>query len=312
MKGFETVKAERQKLIEEILKKTQEYYKRGKVATYIPALSAACPKEVGIYLKEIEGETYSAGSFDRKFTLQSISKVMSLILAMIDNGKEMVIEKIGVEPTSQPFDAIGKTVHNPMQNAGAILTTSLIKGKDVEEKFERLLSITRKFSGNQNLNVNEDVYISEKNTGNMNKAIAYYLKAVGLLEEKVEDSLEIYFRQCSIEVSCKDLANIATVLAAGGMKPGTNQRLISNDTVTAVLAVMTTCGLYNGSGKFLVDVGIPSKSGVSGGLMAVVPGKMGIGIYSPALDDKGNSVVGIKTLEELSRSLGLNIFNAEI
>lgn len=311
MKEFETAKINGQEILEKIIEKTQRYHKKGKVATYIPALSAACPKEVGVFLKEIKGKTYYAGSYNKKFTLQSISKIMSLILAMIDNGKDVVIEKVGAEPTSEPFNAINKTIYNPMQNAGAILTTSLIKGKNGEEKLHRLLDITRTVSDNEKLKVNKEVYISEKNTGNMNKAIAYHLKAIGLLEEDVENTLDAYFKQCSIEVTCKDLANIAAVLAAGGKEPETSQRLLSSDIVTTVLAIMTTCGLYNGSGKFLVDVGIPAKSGVSGGIMAVVPGKMGIGIYSPALDDKGNSIVGIKILEELSKTLELNIFNTK-
>lgn len=306
---MEQLKIRRQRLLAEILEKNRWYYKRGKVASYIPALSKACPKEVGIVIKEINGDIYSAGSFNKKFTLQSISKVISLVLAIMDNGEDIVIEKVGAQPTSEPFNAIGKNVYNPMQNAGAILTTSLIKGKDASEKLERILSITRKLSGNGNLNVNEDVYISEKNTGNTNKAIAYYLKSVGLLEANVGDLLKVYFKQCSIEVTCEDLASIAAVLANGGKDPNTNRRLIQKDVVTTVLAIMTTCGLYNGSGKFLVNAGVPAKSGVSGGIMAVVPGKMGIGVYSPALDKNGNSIVGMKILEELSKSLKLNIFS---
>lgn len=301
-------KIKHQELLERILKKNQCYYKKGKVATYIPALSKAFPEEVGIFIKEVNGNTYSAGSFNKKFTLQSISKVISLILAMMDNGRDVVVQKVGVEPTSEPFNAIGKA-QNPMQNSGAILTTSLIKGNNALDKIERLLNITRELSDNKHLKINEDIYISEKNTGNMNKAIAYYLKAMGLLEIKVEDALDVYFKQCSIEVTCKDLANIAAILANNGRDLKTGKSLVTKDIVTSVLAIMTTCGLYNGSGKFLVNVGIPAKSGVSGGIMAVVPGKMGIGVYSPALDENGNSVVGMKILEELSKSLKLNIFS---
>ena len=294
--------------LEHLINSTLKYAYRGKVATYIPALGVADPKETGIFIKDVKSQEYYAGSYNKKFTLQSISKVLSLIIAILDNGKDEVFSRVGTQPTDKPFNAITDEIHNPMLNEGAIIVTSMINGKTKEDKLERLLDFFRKLSGNENLSVNEDIYISENNTGDMNKAIGYYLKANGKLEGKVEEVLDVYFKQCSIEVTCKDLASIALVLASGGVESKTNKRLIPNDVVSAVLAIMATCGLYNGSGRFLADVGIPAKSGVSGGIMAVVPGEMGIGIYNPTLDDKGNSIVGIKILEELSKSLELNLF----
>ena len=185
---------------------------------------------------------------------------------------------------------------------------ALIKGNTYEEKFHRLLSLTRQLAGDPSIDIDEAVYLSEKATGNKNRALAYLLKTHGLLAGEVEDVLDCYFRACSISVNCQDLARIAFVLANHGPLPQTAKQPYPAHYATYVNAVMMTCGMYDGSGNFAINVGVPAKSGVGGGIMAVVPGFMGIGIFSPALDSKGNSVAGIRALELLSRRLQLSVF----
>ena len=185
---------------------------------------------------------------------------------------------------------------------------SLIKGKDYEERFQRLLELTRTLAGDPEIQLDENVYLSEKRTGNKNRALAFLLKTYGLLQDDVEEVLDCYFRACSIKVSCKDLANIAYVLASRGKMPGTEERVFPSRYAHYVNAILMTCGMYDGSGDFAIKVGVPAKSGVGGGIMAAVPTRMGIGIFSPGLDDKGNSLAGIKVLEQLSKRMYLSIF----
>ena len=194
-----------------------------------------------------------------------------------------------------------------MINAGAIALSTLIAGESFEEKFSRLLALMRRLAADPTLSVNEAVYLSEKSTGNKNRALAYMLKAYGMIDCDIEDVLDLYFKACSIEVTCKDLANIAYVLANHGVAPS-GERLLPREYARYVNAIMAICGMYDGSGDFALKVGVPAKSGVGGGIMAAVPQKMGIGIFSPALDKKGNSVAGIKALELLSQKLELSIF----
>lgn len=304
-----------QELLDKIIETNKELTQYGKVANYIPALRKANPSYLGIAVKDCEGRLYCSGDYKQKFTLQSISKIVSLILAILDNGEEEVFKKVGMEPTGDPFNSIVKleTIMpskplNPMINAGAIAVTSLIKGKDPDEKFQRLLKFFKKISGNNELNINEEVYLSEKTTGDRNRALTYFMKDVGIIEGDVEEVLDIYFKQCSIEVDCIDVANIGLFLANGGRIPETGERVISEYIARIVKTFMVTCGMYNASGEFAIKVGIPAKSGVGGGIMAVVPHKMGIGVFGPALDEKGNSIAGYGVLEALSKELDLSIF----
>ncbi|MBQ1281206.1 MAG: glutaminase A, partial [Oscillospiraceae bacterium] len=221
---------------------------------------------------------------------------------------------IGVESTGKPFDAINisdQTIHsenlNPMVNMGAIALCSLIHGKDADERFSRLLDLTRKLAGNPAIGMDEAVYLSEKQTGNKNRALAFLLKSYGLMEGDVESVVDCYFRACSISVNCCDLARIGYVFANRGKLPQTDERVFTGRYATYVNAVLMTCGMYDGSGNFAVDVGVPAKSGVGGGIMAVVPTRMGIGIFSPALDSKGNSKAGIHALDQLSKRLYLSV-----
>lgn len=237
------------------------------------------------------------------------------MLAIIDNGVDYVFSKIGMEPTEAAFNSIINLENNndqkpinPMINAGAIATVSLITGDTAEEKFKRILKFTRKITGNTDININEGVYESEKATGDRNRSLAYFMKSTGVIEGDVEDVLDVYFRQCSIEVNCRDIARIGALLANAGVIISNNERVISREATRIIKTIMVTCGMYDGSGNFAVHIGIPAKSGVGGGIMAAVPRRMGVGVIGPSLDGKGNSIGGIKVLEELSRELDLSIF----
>jgi len=233
----------------------------------------------------------------------------------MDNGESKVFERVGMEPTGDSFNSIVdlelKNIHkpfNPMINAGAIATTSLLAGNSPKEKTERILSLARKLSDNPSIKINEDVYLSEKLTGDRNRSIAYFMKSFNVIEGSVEDILDVYFKQCSIEVTCRDIANIGCVLANDGVSVRTGETIVPKHICRITKTIMSTCGLYDASGEFAVHIGIPAKSGVGGGIMAAVPRKMGIGVYGPALDEKGNSIAGIQILKELSEKLDLDIY----
>ncbi len=304
-----------EKLLSSILEKNKSLTNRGKVADYIPALKKANPNDLGIYIFDVKGNVYKAGDYKKKFTIQSISKVVALALALIDWGEDVVFNKIGVEATDDCFDTLYKLdmphidkPANPMINSGAIAVTSLIKGSNYEEKFQRLMEFFKKITLNDHLVVDEEVYLSEKKTGDKNRAMAYLMKNKGIIEGDVEAILDMYFRQCSIKVDCEDIGNIAQVIARDGETLGTEERLMPKKVARIVRTIMATCGMYNASGQFALDVGFPAKSGVGGGIMGVVPNKMGIGVYSPALDSNGNSVAGIGMLRDLSKKLDLGIY----
>lgn len=303
------------KVLESIIEANRILTKQGKVANYIPELSKANIDTLGIYVVTLNGEEYFAGDYKCKFTMQSISKVITLMLALLDNGTEKVFEKMGVEPTADAFNSIIKLETkidqkplNPMINAGAIATASLIKGSSAEECFSRILEFTRKITGNPYIDINRDVYESEKLTADRNRALAYFMKGAGVLEGNVEDALQVYFKQCSMEVTCKDIARIGAMIANDGVECISGETIVSREIARLIKTIMTTCGMYDASGQFAVDIGIPSKSGVGGGILSAVPRRMGIGVIGPSLDIRGNSLAGIKVLQELSRELDLSIF----
>lgn len=303
------------KLLESLVKKNKDSVLEGMVASYIPELAKADKEDLGICIVTLNGEVYKAGKSDKKFTIQSISKVISLMLAILDNGKYNVFERVGVEPTGDSFNSIvsleiknKNKPYNPMVNSGAIVTTSLIAGNTKEEKFNRLLEFTKKVTGNTDITVNEEVYKSELETGDRNRALGYVLKSSGFLDGDVEDTLDVYFRQCSMEITTEDLARFGAMLANDGVLPWNNERVISREVCRIVKTIMVTCGMYDDSGKFAVHIGIPAKSGVGGGIMASVPRRMGIGVYGPALDKKGNSIGGRNILHDLSDEMDLSIF----
>lgn len=304
-----------EELLERLLEECRPAAREGRVADYIPELAKGDPEALGIYIIGSEGKRSWAGDCRQPFTIQSIVKPILLLQALLDNGAEFVMSRVGVEATGKPFDAINSGDQhldsgniNPMVNMGAIVMCSLIHGGDYEERFSRLLDLTRKLAGDRELGVDEAVYHSEKSHGSKNRALAYLLKSHGLLDGDVEEVLDCYFRACSIQVDCRALAHIASVLSNRGRLPVSGQKVFPSTLSRYVNAIMLTCGMYDGSGEFAIRVGVPAKSGVSGGIMAVVPTRMGIGIYSPALDAKGNSLAGIHLLEKLSRELYLSVF----
>ena len=305
-------------LLDRILDECREYTNKGCVASYIPELSRADKNNIAVSVLSSDGkETISSGECEVCFTIQSVVKPIILLLALGDNGEERVRQLVGVEATGKPFDAFNYSDRaltreniNPMINTGAIALCTLISGDTYEDKFERLLAFTRIMADNPTLELDERVYLSERATGHKNRALAYMLKAYGMVSDDAEDILEVYFKACSINVTSRDLAAIAYVLAMGG-RNRRGEQIISPDFARYINAVLVTSGMYDGSGEFAVKVGIPAKSGVGGGIMAVVPGKMGIGIYSPALDSKGNSVAGVEMLGKLSRVMKLSIFGGE-
>lgn len=304
-----------EELLEQLLEECRHYTSQGKLADYIPELTKGNVNDLGIYVVRSDGRCCQAGNYNKEFTIQSIVKPILLLLALMDNGVEYVRSQIGVEATGKPFDAINVTDQqllsdhlNPMVNMGAIAMCTLVKGHDYQERFQRLLDMTRLLAGNPNIEVDEAVYLSEKRTGNKNRALAFLLKSYGIIQDDVEEVLDCYFRACSIKVSCKDLAHIGYVLANRGKAPQTDERVFPSQYAHYVNAILMTCGMYDGSGDFAVKVGVPAKSGVGGGIMAVVPTQMGIGIFSPGLDSKGNSLAGIKVLEQLSQRMYLSIF----
>lgn len=296
-------------LLRRLIRDNRELTERGNVARYIPQLSKADPATLGVAVCDLQGQFSLAGDTDTRFTLQSVSKPFALALALIDNGPDEVFNHIGMEPTGDSFNSLTKLETfsslkpvNPLVNAGAITTTALIRGDSQAEKFNRLMDFVRSLAGDEYVGFAEDVYLSEKETGDRNRSIAYFLRDIGALHSGVEDTLDLYFRQCSIEVDCRTLAKMATALASEG------EGLIPVEYRRIIRTFLFTCGMYDASGEFAVKAGIPAKSGVSGGIMAVIPGRYGIATLGPALDAKGNSVAGIEIMAGLSRELGLYVF----
>ena len=301
-------------LLENILAECAHYTSMGHVATYIPELAKVDPNQFGIYLSTKDGE-YFAGDCLQKFTMQSVVKPLILLQALMDSGIDRVRALVGVEATGKPFDTFNYSdqaltvAHiNPMINTGAIALCTLIRGETYEEKFSRLLELACQLAENPELCVDEAVYESEKLTGNKNRALAYLLTAYGMVSDPVEQILDCYFRACSILVTCRDLAKIAHIFANHGVHPQTGQRLFPAEYARYVNATLATCGMYDGSGEFALTGGFPAKSGVGGGILGVIPRRMGIGVFAPALDRHGNSVAGVQALARLSRALDLSIY----
>lgn len=287
--------------------------REGQVADYIPELAKSNPDWFGISLVTVEGEIFEVGDCSRQFTMQSISKPIVYGLALEDRGRENVLARVGVEPTGDAFNSIikldeaSKRPFNPMVNSGAIATSSLIQGAGPTERWNRLIDTLAHYLDRRAV-ADMAVFLSERASGHRNRAIAHLMLNFGMLEHDVEDILDFYFQQCSILVSSTDLALVGATLANQGVNPRSGQRALAAEFCQDVLSVLLTCGLYDYSGEWVYRVGIPAKSGVSGGLLAVAPGRLGVGIFSPPLDQRGNSVRAIAVCTELSRRLGLHLF----
>jgi len=285
----------------------------GQVATYIPELGRADPDWFGICLVTANGSIYEVGDSALPFTIQSISKPFIYGLALEDRGRAEVLAKIGVEPTGDAFNSISLEndtgrPKNPMINAGAIAATGLVAGRTPEKRFERMLAALSLYAG-RDLTVDESVYRSESETGFRNRAIGYMLRNFSILEEDPTPTLEAYFRQCSVQVTCRDLGVMAATLANRGINPVTGRQAVRGEYVESILSVMGSTGMYDYAGEWIYRVGMPAKSGVAGGIIAVLPGQLGIAVFSPRLDARGNSTRGIMVCDELSRRLDLHVFN---
>jgi len=288
---------------------------QGKVADYIPALARANKDLLSAAAYLPDGRHFEAGDVSVRFSLQSISKVIALALVLMDRGEEFVFNRVGMEPTGDPFNSIiklekvsaGKPL-NPMINAGALAVTNMIAGEDTATRFDRLLEFVRAIAGNQGITYSKEVAQSEFETGQLNRALCYYMKEHQIVTGDVEELMDLYTKQCAIEVDCVELAKIGLIFSLDGWDPVTNTQIIPQKIAQICNTFMVTCGMYDASGEFAIKVGIPAKSGVSGGVMAAVPRRFGIGVYGPALDKKGNSIAGIKLLETLSQQYNLSIF----
>lgn len=304
-----------EKYLEALIKEKKIITEQGALADYIPALSKAHPDHLGVGIYDHEGNYYEAGESMINFTIQSVSKPLVFLLALIEHGEEVVFNKVGKEPTGDPFNSIirletfgERKPLNPFINAGAISVVSLIKGVDNIEKIEKILSFIRLLADNEEINVDTSVFLSEKVTGDRNRSMIYFLKSIGNIDGNVNEILDLYFMQCAIKANCKDLARIGLILAHRGYDPIRKKQIVPKRCVQIVNALMTTCGMYDASGEFAVKVGIPAKSGVGGGILSLSPKNFGIGVYGPALDRKGNSIAGVEVLQELSQKYDLSLF----
>lgn len=283
----------------------------GDVASYIPELADANRSDFGICLMTVDGTTYEAGDTRTEFTIQSISKAFTLATALEEVGEATVLEHIGVEPTGDAFNAITLAPGtglplNPMVNAGAITATGLVAGLHPDDATDHLMTQYGRFAG-RTLALNDAVYRSETETGHRNRAIAHLLRGSGALEVEPDIALDLYFQQCSVCITAHDLASMAATLANGGVHPRTRTRVARRATVRKVLTIMATCGMYDGAGDWLYTVGLPAKSGVGGGIIAVLPGQLGLAVYSPPLDPHGNSVRGVRVCRDFSREMDLHL-----
>lgn len=287
----------------------------GEVASYIPELAKANPKSFGISLVSVNGQAVDVGDFAEEFTIQSVSKPFVFGQALEDHGREDVLSTIGVQPIGEAFnsitlDEVSNRPFNPMINAGAIAAADLIEGQDLPERVSRMLAMFQRYCGRQ-VYVDNSVFTSERATGHRNRAIAHLMLNFGMISDRISDSLELYFQQCSIMVTCHDLAVMGATLANDGVNPVTGERAVDAQYVRDLLSVMHSCGMYDYSGEWAYRIGIPAKSGVGGGIVAVIPGQAGIATFSPRLDVRGNSVRGIKVFEELANRFGLHVFEVD-
>jgi glutaminase len=289
----------------------------GKNADYIPALAKVDPNLFGIAVVTPDGKVFTAGDVKTEVSIQSISKVFTMAQVIQEQGLDSVANRIGVDATGARFNSIiaveavktvvgtGAPEMNPLVNPGAIAATSMVKGNSADEVWARIIGFHNDFAGRQ-LSVLQDVYKSESDTNQRNQAIGALMLAYGYIKDNWQQAVDLYTRQCSIGVNAKDLAVMAATLAAGGKNPVTGKRVLDAEKVPGVLAVMATAGLYDDSGKWLYRTGLPAKSGVGGGIIAVSPGKFGIAVVSPPLDDAGNSVRAQRAITAISNALGGN------
>jgi glutaminase len=288
--------------------------RRGKNAGYIPALAEVDPQLFGICVATIDGRTFSAGDADCEFALESISKVFTAALAMEQVGPRAFHRKVGADPTGEAFNSVlALELHNdkpnsPMVNAGAMTTTSLVSATDADDRWRQILQIQSDFAGRP-ISISEKIAASERATNFHNRAIAWLLLCGGYMYCDPMEAVDVYTQQCSTLITTVDLAMMGATLASGGINPVTGKRVIKQKNVPPVLALMVMEGLYTASGDWAYTVGLPAKSGVGGGLVAVAPGKLAIAAFSPRLDQAGNSVRAQAAITQIAHTLKLGLFN---
>ena len=288
----------------------------GKVADYIPALASYSPNNFAITIATVDGKIYQVGDVNKPFPMESLSKVFTMALAMEQHGPQVVLDKLGANATGMPFNS-GLAVEltkgapeNPLVNAGAMSTVSLIEAKDKTDRWNKILDNLNVWA-DATLTVNEPVFKSEMETNQHNQALAKLMESYNSFYGNTDEAVEIYTRQCSVDITVEQLAKMGAVLANKGKSPFNGKQLLNEKYVPQVLAEMAIAGLYDGSGKWLYTVGIPAKSGVGGGMVAVVPGEYAIAVYSPPLDEAGNSVRAQKTIEYVAEATKANVFLAK-
>ena len=283
------------------------------VVSYYPAEAEDRPDVFGLSGVHVSGVSVSVGDSDERFPLQSISKVFTYALALEDNGRAMTQARVGVEPSGDPynsitFDEVHHRPHNPMINSGALDAAALVHGRDRGERVARLVDRLRVFGGNPAIDVHPAILSEQLRSTDRNLGLAYLMRSLGMLTGDVEDTLEGYLSACSVTVSTDELALMGATLANGGTNPITGARAVPAEYVRDIISVMLTCAMYDGAGQWFHDVGIPAKSGVSGGIVAALPERIGIAVYSPGLDPHGHSVRGVNICRDLSDYFGLHVF----
>ncbi|WP_291038134.1 glutaminase A [Herbiconiux sp.] len=302
--------------VDELLQLAYEHagrHREGAVADYIPILAAADPEAFGLCVVDVDGVVHEHGDTRIRFSIQSISKAFVYALVVEQLGHQRVLDVVGVNNTGLAFNSVvaielndGHPM-NPMVNAGAIATTALMPGRSSADQWSAVRNGLSRFAG-RDLEIDDEVYRSESGTNHRNRAIAQLLESYGRIERDPADVVDVYTRQCALAVDARDLAVMGATLADGGVNPITGDQVVSAETCRDTLAVLASNGLYESSGEWLFEIGLPGKSGVAGGLVTVAPGKAGVGAYAPRLDAAGNSVRGQIATAYLSRALGLNIF----
>ncbi len=301
-----------QEIISGIYRDVKPFFGQGKVADYIPALARVHPSQLGIAVETLDGHRARAGQADTRFSIQSISKVFTLAMAFGMEGNALW-ERVGVEPSGNPFNSLvqlefehGKP-RNPFINAGALVVTDVLCSRYADPKAE-ILKFIRKTSGVEDISFDEEVADSEQQTGHRNRALAWFLKSCGNLSSDVDTVLDVYFHQCAIAMSCAELSRAFLFLANHGILPSTGEQLLTHSQAKRLNAILLTCGFYDQAGEFAFRVGMPGKSGVGGGVAAIIPGELAVTVWSPELNDQGNSVVGMQALEWFTTRTGRSIF----
>ncbi|MFB3056061.1 MAG: glutaminase A, partial [Ignavibacteriaceae bacterium] len=309
--------------LKELIGKSRYECVGGTVASYISELAKVSGDLLGMAMYLLDGKILKAGDAEHRFSIQSISKTLTLLYCLIKRGEEFVFSRIGKEPTGDPFnsglrlevgsDGKSKKPNNPFINAGAIVSASLFPGKNAKDKFQQFLRFVQELLDDDEITLDEGVYLSEKKDGHRNRALSYLMRESNILvggAQDIENVLDVYFKSCSLNVTCVNLARFGVILAGLGWDPVKQKQVIPTEFAVKLMVLMSSCGLYDDSGNFAFDVGIPAKSGVGGGIIGAVPNKLGIATFSPPLDMKGNSVKGKWLFLELSRQEGLSIYGS--